>query len=61
MTPKFADRMALTYYFLFWGAILWMVAFYFTHVYHYQVSGTTVLLAALGFSYFTVYLSKWGE
>lgn len=59
MTPGLADGLAITFYFLFWFAIFWMVEYAVAYGYHALAFNWLVVYAcAAAFSYCTVWLDK---
>jgi len=59
MTPGIADSLAITFYFLFWGVIFWMVEYSFANVFQAMPFSWWVICAcAAFFSYCTVWINK---
>jgi hypothetical protein len=56
MRPGTVDGMALTFFFLFWGAIFWMIVWSFSNVAHAMPFSWLVIVACAAlFSYITVW------
>ncbi len=61
MTPKIADTLDIVFFFFFWAAIFWMIEYSFDYVAALRFSWLVVIACAALFSYFTVWLSKYGS
>ena len=60
MTPGIQDALAITFYFIFWTAIFWMIEYVFASGFHALMFSWLVVFAlAAAFSYCTVWLDKW--
>jgi hypothetical protein len=59
MPPGIADSLAMTFYFLFYLVIFWMIEYSFAYAYHaLEFSWLVVFACAAAFSYGTVWLDK---
>lgn len=59
MTPGIADSLAITFYFVFWAILFWMVEYSFANVFHALTFNWLVIYACAAlFSYCTVWINK---